>query len=153
MDVTGMKDSAEILSRAVRVATVAAMIATAACGKSNKAADVAQDSILVNDANVPGNKTDTAGAATAALVRERGSSAQLPALTNGAPVARSPNVAPPVQAAGATSRTRRTTTSQPTLQPPEKVYPSPVLPPRESTTATPKKDSSADSLSARPPEG
>jgi hypothetical protein len=132
-----MKDSVRILSRTMRVAIAAAMIATAACAKSNKPADVAQDSILVKDADVAGNKTDTAGAATAALVRERGSGAQLPALTNGAPVTRSSDGGPAVPPTSAT-RTTRASTAQPTLQPPKKVYPSPVLPPRESTVTTPR---------------
>ena len=61
--------------------------------KSEKAADVAQDSILVKDADVGGNKTDTAGAATAALMRARGSAANAPVLTTGAPVKRAPDVA------------------------------------------------------------
>lgn len=131
-----MKDSARILSQALRLATAATMVGAIACAKSNKSSDVAQDSILVKDADVAGNKTDTAGAATAALVREKGATAQPPALTTGAPVNRSTDVAPAVPGTVAPQR-NRTSTAQPVLQPPKKVYPSPVLPPRESTTATP----------------
>ena len=113
-----MKDSAGRMGKSLGVAGVAVILAVAACSKSNKANDVAQDSILVKDADVAEHKTDTAGAATAALVRERGASgAQLPALTTGAPVTRAPDVATPPP------------TTQ--LTPPRRVNPSPVLPPRE----------------------
>jgi hypothetical protein len=133
-----MKDSAGIFSRGFRVAALAALMTASACAKAKKTTDVAQDSILVKDADVSGNKTDTAGAATAALVRERGSAAELPALTSGAPVTKSTGVAPTIPAttvAPPTSRTARSTTVQPTMEPPKKVYPSPVLPPRESTSS------------------
>jgi hypothetical protein len=117
------------------------MVGAAACAKSNKSSDVAQDSILVKDA---GDKTDTAGAATAALVREKGATAQPPALTTGAPVNRTTDVAPAVPTTAAPQRNRASVPP-----PPKKVYPSPVLPPRESTTATPR--SSVISPTSPPP--
>ncbi|MBA3646622.1 MAG: hypothetical protein H0W63_10655 [Gemmatimonadaceae bacterium] len=119
-----MKDSAVTFSKSLRVTSLAALVSAGACSKSNKAHEVAQDSILVKDADVAGQKTDTAGAATAALMRERGASgAQRPALTNGAQVTRTTDGAPPV---GSTP-----TSSQPRVLPPRRVNPSPVLPPRE----------------------
>ena len=139
-----MKDSVRILGKTFRLGAVAAIIVSAGCGRSNKAADVAQDSILVKDADVSGNKTDTAGAATAALVREKGAAAQPPTLTTGAPVTRSSDVAPAVPTTSApTSRTS-------TPQPPKKVYPSPVLPPRESTTSTPRSSVISSPISPMP---
>lgn len=131
-----MKDSAGKFTRRLRLAAAAAMAVTAACAKSNKPADVAQDSILVKDADVSANKTDTAGAATAALVRERGSGAQLPTLTSGAPVTRSSDLAPAMPATGTLPPASRTPV-QPTMPPPKRLHPSPVLPPRESTSTTP----------------
>src|SRR5437762_13935270 len=103
-----------------RVGIFAALLLAAGCARSEKAADVAQDSILVKDADVGGKKTDTAGAATAALVRARGSAANVPVLTTGAPVKRAPDVS------GANSNS--------VLQPPKRVNPTPVLPGRESTS-------------------
>jgi hypothetical protein len=102
-----------------RVRIFAALLLAAGCAKSDKAADVAQDSILVKDADIGGNKTDTAGAATAALVRASGSAANAPVLTTGAPVKGAPDVG------GATSNG--------VLRPPKRVNPTPVLPGREST--------------------
>ena len=137
-----MKDSSGIFRQAVRLGAIALVFAGAACAKSNKPADVAQDSILVKDADVAGNKSDTAAAATAALVRERGSAAELPALTSGAPVTRPSDVAPPPSAMNATppAPISRSTSSaaRPPMAPPRKVYPSPVMPPRESTSTTPQ---------------
>jgi hypothetical protein len=43
-----------------RVRILAALLLAAGCAKSGKTADVAQDSILVKDAGIGGNKTDTA---------------------------------------------------------------------------------------------
>ena len=124
-----------------RVRIFAALLLAAGCAKADRAADIAQDSILVKDADIGGNKTDTAGAATAALVRARGSAVDIPVLTIGAPVKRAPDVS------GAKSNRG--------LQPPKRVNPTPVLPGRESTSTSvmqpssrPKKDSTkGDTLS------
>jgi hypothetical protein len=116
-----MKDSVRILrTLVVGLLLAVAAFAAAACAKSSKAKDVAQDSILVKDAGIAEHKTDTtSGPAT--LVRDRGSAADRPTLTSGAPVKRSP-----ATNAGA---------SQTGLQPPVRVNPTPVLPSRESTSA------------------
>lgn len=115
-----MKDNARgILEIGVAVALAAAVLSVAGCGRSNKTADIAQDSILVKDADLSGHKVDTAAAATT-LVRDRGSVADLPALTTGAPVKR------------ATASVAAGSAGGP-LQPPKKVYPSPVLPGRNPT--------------------
>src|SRR2546423_5381676 len=102
-----------------RVIILAALLLAAGCAKSDKTADVKQDSILVKDADIGGNKTDAAGAAAAALLKARGSAANAPVLTTGAPVKRAPEVARPTSSGG--------------LQPPKRVNPTPVLPGREST--------------------
>lgn len=123
-----MKDSARrVFETGLVLALAATLLSVAACGRSSKASDVAQDSILVKDADIAGHKTDTAGAATAALVRERGATPAQPTLTAGAPVQRSANTVTsvPTTTSGAASAG--------TLQPPRRVYPSPVLPPRDST--------------------
>jgi hypothetical protein len=137
-----MKDSARrVFETGLVLALAATLLSVAACGRSSKASDVAQDSILVKDADVE-HKTDTAGAATAALVRERGATPAQPTLTAGAPVQRSAN----------TITTAPTTTtgaiSTGTLQPPRRVNPSPVLPPRESTST--RRDTPTTPLSPQP---
>lgn len=125
-----MKDSARrLVDGAVIVALAAGGLTIVACGRSDKTADVAQDSMLVKDADVAPEKTDTAGAATAALVRARGATPGMPALTNGAPVRRSADL-PRVPASGVP-------TTSGGLQPPKRVNPSPVLPARESTAGRP----------------
>lgn len=115
-----MKDSARgVLEIGVALALAAAVLSIAGCGRSNRTADVAQDSILVKDADVSGRKVDTV-AAGRTLVRDRGSVADVPALTTGAPVKRAPASVVAGSAGGQ-------------LQPPKKVYPSPVLPGRDAT--------------------
>jgi hypothetical protein len=122
-----MKDSARTrIDVGAAVVVVTAMLSIAACGKQNKASDVAQDSILVKDADIAEHKSDTTAAVTT-LVRDRGSVADAPTLTNGAPVKRARSVDAGPSRSG--------------LQPPTKVNPSPVLPARESTVTTPKADS------------
>jgi hypothetical protein len=111
-----MKHTANgLLDGAFALALAVVTLSAGACGRQDKTSDVAQDSILVKDADIAEHKSDTAAAATAALVRERGALPQAPTLTNGAPVDRSSGG-----------------TSSGTLQPPRRVNPSPVLPPRES---------------------
>jgi hypothetical protein len=134
-----MKDNAgRIIDVGTVLALFAVFLAAAGCSKSDKAADVAQDSILVKDADIGDNKTDTAGAATAALLRAHGSAADEPVLTTGAPVKRAPAVGGPASSGG--------------LKPPKRVNPTPVLPGRESTSTqpspAPKRDSTkGDTLS------
>jgi hypothetical protein len=114
-----MKDSARrLVDGAMMAALAASALSAGGCARSDKTTDVAQDSILVKDADVAEHKTDTAGAATAALVRERGATPEAPALTSGAPVTR------PADVSGSSAGT---------LQPPRRVNPSPVLPSREPT--------------------
>ncbi|MDQ6717442.1 MAG: hypothetical protein M3Z17_03720 [Gemmatimonadota bacterium] len=118
-----MKDSARrLFDVGVAAALTSAVLAMAGCGRTNKTADVAQDSILVKDANVAEHKVDTAAAAST-LVRDRGSAAAIPALTSGAPVKRAPASA-------------ATEVSRGTLQPPARVNPTPVLPGRDTGAVT-----------------
>lgn len=119
-----------------RAQIFALLLLAAGCAKSDKTADVAQDSILVKDADIEGNKTDTAGAATAALVRARGSAANAPVLTSGAPVKRAPDAV--------------STTVPGGLQPPKRVNPTPVLPGRESTATPRTPPASGTQLSPQP---
>ncbi len=129
-----MKDSLEkVRDVGVALALAAAVLAVASCAKSNKSENVAQDSILVKGAD-PGQQKSDSTATTTTLVRNRGSAAELPVLTNGAAVKRPRSVEPG--------------TTRPTLQPPTRVNPSPVLPGRESTI-TPPVDSPPPP--ARPP--
>lgn len=110
-----MKDSARrILDTGVALALAAGVLTTAGCAREKKAEDVAQDSILVKDADMSARKADTTVPGTT-LVRDRGSVPQTPVLTTGAPVKRSPDV----KASGG-------------LQPPKRVNPTPVLPGRDS---------------------
>lgn len=119
-----MKDSMplrKLVDGAIVLALVGSALSAGACARRDKTPDVAQDSILVKDADVVEHKTDTAGAATAALVRERGAIAETPTLTSGARVSRSSDV---------------TVAPGGTLRPPRRVNPSPVLPAREPTPLT-----------------
>ncbi len=119
-----MKDSARrLFDVGVAVALTTAVLAMAGCGRTNKTADVAQDSILVKDADVAEHKTNTPPAA-ATLVRDRGSAADVPSLTSGAAVKRAPSSA-------------ATGSSRGGLQPPARVNPSPVLPGRDTGAVTP----------------
>jgi hypothetical protein len=174
-----MKDSARRLDilRAVLALTSAAVGVTG-CGRTNKTADVAQDSILVKDADLSAHRSDTA-ATTTTLVRDRGSMADLPTLTTGAPVKRSSvtnagvsetglqpptrvNPTPVLPARDSTSAEQRTptpnppVTTQPTLTPPPVTQPASPKPPvviqpspTPITPSTPKKDSARDSLRVR----
>lgn len=131
---TRMKDSAKRLADGVIAVALVALCA-GGCARKDKGADVAQDSILVKDADLAEHKTDTAGAATAALVKERGATPQPPTLTSGAPVTTTSDVA------GSGGR----------LQPPKRVNPSPVLPSRQSTqTSAPTPPPVRDAVPSSP---
>lgn len=135
-----MKDSARrLFDVGVAIALATAVLATASCGRKDKATDIAQDSILVRDADLTAPRTDTSSIPPATLVRERGSAADVPVLTRGAPVKRAPTV---------------TTGANSGLRPPTRVNPSPVLPGRDTSSTgpaiqpptLPTRDSTRDSI-------
>lgn len=137
-----MKDSGREYSSLGAKLAFAAVLLTAACGRSQKTADIAQDSLLVKDMDLAGRATDTTTPA-ATLVRDRGSVADAPSLTTGARVRRSPQLQPPE------SPTFEGRAGLPKMPPPTQVNPTPVLPGRESTS-TPRAPLSGGQLSPQP---
>jgi len=119
-------------------------ILAAGCGRASKTADVAQDSLLIKNADVRTHRMDTTVAAPGTLVRDRGSAADAPSLTAGAPVKRAPDV----RTSG--SPAMQSASPQPKMQPPAGVNPTPVLPGRVlEPSPTPNTDTTRDTTAFR----
>lgn len=136
-----MKNSVQVLPYSWALILAAVLLSGYGCRRSDKTADVAQDSILVRDADTAQKRTGP-GDTLPTLVKQ-GRTVTTPSLTNGAPPL-PPGITPatPVR-------------TNPRMPPPRRPTPPLILRGRESTTTVdsgpsppkPKTDTGRDTLS------